>query len=69
VPSSGAGRHRAEEPWRAGHFIACVDDLKGFPEAIEMVYPKAYVQLCIVHMVRNSLNFVFGRRARKCPPI
>lgn len=39
-------------------FIACVDGLKGFPEAIEAVYPKASVQLCIVHMVRNSLNFV-----------
>jgi transposase-like protein len=39
-------------------FIACVDGLKGFPEAIETVYPKATVQLCIVHMVRNSLNFV-----------
>jgi len=39
-------------------FIACVDGLKGFPEAIEAVYPKAAVQLCIVHMVRHSLNFV-----------
>jgi len=39
-------------------FIACVDGLKGFPEAIEVVYPKAAVQLCIVHMVRNSLNYV-----------
>lgn len=39
-------------------FIACVDGLKGFPEAIEAVYPKAAVQLCIVHLVRNSLNFV-----------
>lgn len=39
-------------------FIACVDGLKGFPEAIEAVYPKAAVQLCIVHMVRNSLNYV-----------
>lgn len=39
-------------------FIACVDGLKGFPDAIEAVYPKASVQLCIVHMVRNSLNFV-----------
>lgn len=39
-------------------FIACVDGLKGFPDAIEAVYPKAAVQLCIVHMVRNSLNFV-----------
>lgn len=39
-------------------FIACVDGLKGFPEAIEAVYPKAAMQLCIVRMVRNSLNFV-----------
>ena len=39
-------------------YIACVDGLKGFPEAIESVFPKAQVQLCIVHMVRNSLKFV-----------
>jgi putative transposase len=39
-------------------FIACVDGLKGFPEAIEAVYPHATVQLCIVHMVRHSLNYV-----------
>lgn len=39
-------------------FIACVDGLKGFPEAIEAVYPHTNVQLCIVHMVRHSLNYV-----------
>ena len=39
-------------------FIACVDGLKGFPEAIETVYPKTSVQLCIVHLVRYSLNYV-----------
>ena len=39
-------------------FIACVDGLKGFPQAIETVYPKSTVQLCIVHMVRASLNYV-----------
>jgi putative transposase len=39
-------------------FIACVDGLKGFPDAIEVVYPKTAVQLCLVHMVRHSLNFV-----------
>lgn len=39
-------------------FIACVDGLKGFPEAIETVYPKTAVQLCIVHLVRYSLNYV-----------
>ena len=38
--------------------IACVDGLKGFPEAIETVYPLAKVQLCIVHMARHSLNYV-----------
>ncbi|MCA1627019.1 MAG: IS256 family transposase, partial [Acidobacteria bacterium] len=39
-------------------FIACVDGLKGFPEAIETVYPKTQVQLCLVHLVRYSLAFV-----------
>jgi putative transposase len=39
-------------------FIACVDGLKGFPQAIETVFPKTTVQLCIVHMVRASLNYV-----------
>jgi transposase-like protein len=39
-------------------FIACVDGLTGFPEAIEAVYPETQTQLCIVHMVRNSLRFV-----------
>jgi putative transposase len=45
-------------------FIACVDGLKGLPEAIENVFPKTQVQLCIVHMVRNSLKFV-GYKQRK----
>ena len=39
-------------------FIACVDGLKGFPEVIESVYPKAEIQMCIVHMVRASLSYV-----------
>src|ERR1700689_5062545 len=39
-------------------FIACVDGLKGFPEAIEALYPQTEVQLCIVHLVRASLNYV-----------
>jgi len=38
--------------------IACVDGLKGFPEAIEAEYPQCQVQLCIVHMVRNSMKLV-----------
>jgi putative transposase len=39
-------------------FICCVDGLSGFVEAIETVFPQATVQLCIVHMVRNSLKYV-----------
>lgn len=39
-------------------FIACVDGLKSFPDAIEAVYPKTQVQLCIVYQIRNSLRFV-----------
>jgi putative transposase len=39
-------------------FIVCVDGLKGFPEAIEAVFPQALVQTCIVHLVRTSLKFV-----------
>jgi putative transposase len=46
-------------------FIACVDGLKGFPDAIEAVYPKAVVQLCIVHMVRHSLNYVSWKRRKE----
>jgi putative transposase len=45
-------------------FIACVDGLKGFPESIETVYPHTQVQLCIVHMVRHSLNYVSWKQRR-----
>jgi putative transposase len=45
-------------------FIACVDGLKGFPQAIETVFPKTMVQLCIVHMVRASLNYVNWKERR-----
>jgi putative transposase len=46
-------------------FIACVDGLKGFPEAIETVFPETQVQLCIVHMVRNSLKYVPYKEKKK----
>src|SRR5450432_469327 len=46
-------------------FIACVDGLKGFPESIETVYPKAEVQLCIVHLVRASLNYVNWKQRKE----
>jgi len=39
-------------------YVACVDGLKGFPEAINSVFPNTLVQLCIVHMIRNSCKFV-----------
>jgi putative transposase len=39
-------------------FIACVDGLNGLPEAIETVYPQTRVQLCMVHLMRNSLRYV-----------
>lgn len=38
--------------------IACVDGLKGFPDAIQTVFPQVQLQLCIVHMVRNSVKYV-----------
>jgi putative transposase len=46
-------------------FIACVDGLKGFPEAIETIFPQTEVQLCIVHLVRHSLNYVGSRQRKK----
>ena len=39
-------------------YLVCVDGLKGFPQAIESIFPKAQVQLCIVHLVRASMNYV-----------
>jgi len=38
--------------------IACIDGLKGFPDAINSVFPQTHIQLCIVHMVRNSMKYV-----------
>ena len=38
--------------------IACIDGLKGLPEAINAVYPQTHIQLCIVHMIRNSTKYV-----------
>jgi putative transposase len=53
--------------------IACVDGLKGFPEAIEAVFPQTTVQTCIVHLIRSSLKYVprreFADVARDLKPI
>ena len=45
--------------------IACVDGLKGFPEAIGTIFPHTQVQLCIVHMIRNSLNYASWKDRKK----
>jgi len=45
-------------------FIGCVDGIKGFPEAMETVFPATQVQLCLVHMMRHSLSYV-GWKERK----
>ncbi|ATT79493.1 transposase [Salmonella enterica subsp. enterica serovar Carmel] len=41
--------------------IACVDGLKGFPDAINSVFPQTHIQPGIIHMVRNSLKYVAGK--------
>lgn len=46
-------------------FIACVDGLTGFPDAIAAAYPKTKIQLCIVHMVRNSLRYVASKHMKE----
>jgi putative transposase len=46
-------------------FITCVDGLKGFPQAIETVFPKTQVQLCIVHLLRASLNYVSWKQRKQ----
>ena len=44
--------------------IACVDGLKGFPEAIETIYPKCDVQLCVIHQIRNSIKYVASKNQK-----
>ena len=46
-------------------FIASVDGLKGFPDAIEAVYPDTEVQICVVHMVRHSLKYVSWKQRKE----
>lgn len=46
-------------------YVACIDGLKGFPEAINSVFPFTAIQLCIVHMIRNSLRFVAAKRRKE----
>lgn len=44
--------------------IACVDGLKGFPEAIASIYPDTEVQLCIIHQIRNSIKYVASKNQK-----
>jgi len=44
--------------------IACVDGLKGFPEAIESIYPNTEIQHCIIHQIRNSLKYVASKNQK-----
>jgi transposase-like protein len=44
--------------------IACVDGLKGFPEAIETIYPETEIQHCIIHQIRNSLKYVASKNQK-----
>jgi putative transposase len=41
--------------------VACVDGLKGFPEAINTVFPKAEIQLCVIHQIRNTLKYIASK--------
>ncbi|PAV08350.1 hypothetical protein CBG25_04255 [Arsenophonus sp. ENCA] len=45
-------------------FVACCDGLKGFPEAIEALYPQTRVQFCLVHQVRHSLRYVHWKERK-----
>jgi len=45
--------------------IACVDGLKGFPEAIETIFPQTEVQLCIIHQIRNSMKYVGSKNQKE----
>jgi putative transposase len=57
------------EPRQRGRlFIAVVDGLKGFPEAITSVFPQTTVQTCIVHLIRNSLAFVSWKDRKALMP-
>ena len=45
--------------------IACVDGLSGFPKAINSIYPKTEVQLCIVHQIRNSIKYIASKNQKE----
>jgi len=46
-------------------FIACIDNLKGFAEAIESIFPQTEVQLCVIHQIRNSTKYVASKERKE----
>ena len=58
------GAYGLAEP-RCGRHLCCVDGLKGFPDAIQSVFPNTAVQLCIVHQIRNSIKYVGSRHQKE----
>ena len=46
-------------------FIACIDGLKGFPQAINEVFPKTQIQLCVIHLIRNSIKYIPYKRSKE----
>ena len=45
--------------------IACIDGLKGFPEAINSIFPSTEIQLCIIHQIRNSIKYVASKNQKE----
>jgi transposase-like protein len=45
--------------------IACIDGLKGFPDAINSIFPKTEIQLCIIHQIRNSIKYVASKNQKE----
>ena len=46
-------------------FIACIDGLKGLPDAIKAVYPNVVIQLCVIHMIRNSIKYIPHKNSKE----
>ena len=73
APILAARRQRAQDPRAQDILIAVVDGLKGFPEAINAVFPQTVVQTCIVHLIRHSMDFASWKDrknvARHCGPL
>ena len=45
--------------------IACIDGLKGFPEAINTIFPKTEIQLCVIHQIRNSIKYIASKNQKE----